>query len=208
MQNTEKSKPETLSDYARLYLKDYADAVAGFLNRLGLRPNTVTFLGLLGHLFAAFLIIRGFLVWAGIVTLFSGLFDFLDGSMARLRGESSSFGAFVDSVTDRYSEFVLFFSLMFYFYQQQDLFSCIGVALAVIGSVMVSYIRARGESLGYSVKIGVLSRLERYLILVPGLLFGFSKVAIWIVAILANFTAIQRIAYVRRQAHAQQSLQR
>jgi CDP-diacylglycerol--glycerol-3-phosphate 3-phosphatidyltransferase len=208
MQSTENSKPETLSDYARFYLKDYADAAAGFLTHLGLRPNTVTVLGLLGQLFAAYLVIRGFLIWAGVVTLFSGLLDFLDGSMARLRGESSSFGAFVDSVTDRYSEFVLFFAVMFYFYQRQDLFSCIGVALAVIGSVMVSYVRARGESLGYSVKIGVLSRLERYIVLVPGLLFNIPAIAVWIIGVLANFTALQRIAYVRRQAYAQQSLQK
>jgi CDP-diacylglycerol--glycerol-3-phosphate 3-phosphatidyltransferase len=207
MQSAGSGKPETLSDYARFYLKDYADAVAGFLNRLGLRPNTVTFLGLLGHFLAAYLVIRGFLAWAGVVTLFSGLFDFLDGSMARLRGESSSYGAFVDSVTDRYSEFVLFFALMFYFYQQQNLFSCIGVTLAVIGSVMVSYVRARGESLGYSVKIGILSRLERYIVLVPGLLFNIPAIAVWIIGVLANFTALQRIAHVRRQACAQRSLQ-
>ncbi len=208
MQNIGNKKPQTLSDYARIYFKDYADAVAGFLNRLGLHPNTVTFLGFLGHLFAAYLILRGIMVWAGVVILISGLFDFLDGSMARLRGEANPFGAFIDSVTDRYSEFVLFFSLLFYFYQRQDLLSSIGVALAIIGSVMVSYTRARGEGLGYSVKIGILSRLERYLVLVPGLLFNIPTIAVWIIGVLANFTALQRIAYVRRQAFASQPPQK
>jgi CDP-diacylglycerol---glycerol-3-phosphate 3-phosphatidyltransferase len=126
-------------------------------------------------------------------------FDFLDGMVARLRKEPSDFGAFVDSVTDRYSELVLFGGLLIYYLLQSNWVACIGIYLAAIGSQMVSYARSRAESLGFEAKIGILTRFERYLVMVPSLIFNYPMVGVWILAIFTNITAMQRIFYVRQQ---------
>jgi CDP-diacylglycerol--glycerol-3-phosphate 3-phosphatidyltransferase len=123
--------------------------------------------------------------------------------MARLRGEPSDFGGFVDSVTDRYSELIIFLGLIIFYAEQAEWLSCIVVYLAAAGSVLVSYVRSRAESLGYEAKVGILTRLERYVVLVPSLVLGRPMIGMWIIAILANVTAIQRIWYDRRQAHVQ-----
>jgi CDP-diacylglycerol---glycerol-3-phosphate 3-phosphatidyltransferase len=136
----------------------------------------------------------------GIIILAMGPVDALDGTMARLRGEPSSFGAFVDSITDRYSELVIFGGLLYYYLQQGNTLAAVLVYLAAAGSVLVSYVRARGQSLGYDTKIGILTRLERYLVLAPALILNLPLVALWIIAILANITAFQRIMDVRRLA--------
>jgi len=190
----------TFTDLLRKTFKGTGQTAARFLNRLGVHPDTVTLLGLAGHIGGAMLAATGHMTWAGIVILLMAPLDFLDGALARLKGETSQFGAFLDSVTDRYSEFVILGGLLVYFLQQQDWLSCGAVFLAATGSVMVSYIRARAESLGFQAKVGLLSRVERYIILIPGLLFNIPAIAIWIIAVLSHFTALQRIVSVRRQA--------
>ncbi|MFO7584965.1 MAG: CDP-alcohol phosphatidyltransferase family protein [Anaerolineales bacterium] len=135
-----------------------------------------------------------------MLVLIGGPFDALDGTMARLRGEASDFGAFVDSVTDRYSELFILGGLSFYFTQTGDWLSVMGCYAAAVGSVMVSYTKARAVSLKFNADVGILTRVERYLVIAPLLLFNLPVVAIWIVAVLANVTALQRIWKVRRQA--------
>ena len=142
----------------------------------------------------------GHMTTGGFVILVSGIFDALDGSMARLRNESTRFGAFVDSVTDRYSDLSIFGGLLAWFIQQQDWLTCGIIYVAAVGTVMVSYVKARAESLGYSAKVGMLSRVGRYLVIVPGLVFNIPVISIWIIAIFANYTALQRIWHVRKQA--------
>jgi CDP-diacylglycerol--glycerol-3-phosphate 3-phosphatidyltransferase len=131
-----------------------------------------------------------------------GPVDALDGTMARLRGEASDWGAFVDSVTDRYSELVIFGGLLFYYLQQDNWLAVMLAYLAAAGSILVSYTRARAQSLGVETKVGLLTRFERYAILAPGLVFNLTVPALWILAIFANLTAIQRIYDVRRQVHS------
>ena len=191
---------KTFTDLLRKTFRGAGQTAARFLNRLGIHPDTVTLLGLAGHFGGAVLAATGHMTWAGVVILIMAPLDFLDGALARLRGETSKFGAFLDSVTDRYSEFVILGGLLFYFLQEQDWLSCGAVFLAATGSVMVSYIRARAESLGFQAKVGLLSRVERYLILIPGLIFNIPAIAIWLIAALSHFTALQRIASVHRQA--------
>jgi CDP-diacylglycerol--glycerol-3-phosphate 3-phosphatidyltransferase len=193
------NKPKTFTDQGRLFFKGIVDPVAGFLNRIGLKPNTVTLLGLLGQIVGAYFIAQGKIQIGGIIVLFMAPIDALDGTMARLRGESTTFGAFIDSVTDRYSEFVLFFGLMIFYINQQDWLACILIYLAAAGSMMVPYTRSRAETLGFEAKNGLLSRFERYLIIIPSLLLNIPMVAIWILAFFTNLTAIQRILYVRSQ---------
>lgn len=195
-------KPVTLTDFLRKKFKYILDPVAGFLNRLGLVPNTVTLLGLAGNAIGAYFLATGQITVGGIIILLMGPVDALDGTMARLRGESTDFGAFVDSVTDRYSELVIFLGLMVYYLQQQNWLACALVYLAAAGSVLVSYIRARAQSVGMDTKVGIFTRVERFIVLAPCLIFNQPMIALWAIAILANFTALQRILHVRKQAYA------
>lgn len=201
----QEDKPKTLTDQLRVVFKGVLDPIAVFFNRLGILPNTMTLLGLVGHTIGAFFLFRGNMMIGGLIILAMAPVDALDGAMARLRGESSAFGAFVDSVTDRYSELVIFLGLIIFYTLQSAWLNCVGVYLAAAGSIMVSYARARAEALGYEAKVGILTRLERYLVLVPTLILNVPMVGIWIVAVLANITAIQRIVYVRKQAYARMS---
>ena len=202
-QNEINPDPITLTDQLRKRFKHLADPIGAFLNNLGLMPNTITILGLVGNTIGAYFLMQGNMLVGGLLILAMGPVDALDGTMARLRGEPKPFGAFVDSVTDRYSELVIFLGLLLYYNQQGDAVSILGVYLAAAGSVMVSYVRARAQSLGYEAKVGILTRVERYAVLAPSLILGFPLVGIWIVAVLANITAFQRIVHVRRLAHAQ-----
>jgi CDP-diacylglycerol--glycerol-3-phosphate 3-phosphatidyltransferase len=202
----------TLTDRLRIIFRGVTEPIAGFFNRIGLMPNTMTLLGLAGNIAGAILLAQGNMVWGGILILIMGPVDALDGTMARLRGMAGSFGAFVDSVTDRYSELIIFGGLIYYYAQQNDMISSIAVYAAAAGSVLVSYIRSRGQSLGWDTKVGILTRAERYLVLAPTLILGginsnLPLIGIWIIAILANVTAIQRIIDVRRQARQEQSTQ-
>lgn len=196
----------TFSDRMRVVFKGVLDPVGAFFNRLGIYPNTMTLLGLAGNIIGAVLIALGYMTLGGIVVLIMGLIDTLDGTMARLRGMPSEFGAFVDSVTDRYSELVIFAGLLYYFLQKGDWLTPLAIYIAAGGSVLVSYVRARAASLGMDTKVGFLSRFERYLVLAPSLIFNIPMVGIWIIAIFANFTALQRIVDVRRQAHEQNKI--
>jgi len=190
----------TLTELVRAYLGKSLDPIAIFLNRLGLAPNTVTLIGLAGNLVGALSLARGEFLIGGLLVLAMGPVDALDGTMARLRGERSDFGAFVDSVTDRYSELLIFAGLIGYYLQMGEAAMAGAVFAAWGGSVLVSYVKARGEALGFEVRGGILTRMERFLVLGPSLVFGYPSVGILGVAVFANITAIQRIYLVRRQA--------
>ena len=198
---TVKKEVITLTDQARVAFKRILDPLATLLNRLGLMPNTVTILGLLGNVIGAYLIARGYLTVGGIVVLLMGPVDALDGTMARLRGMAGKFGAFVDSVTDRYSELVIFAGLLYYFVQQGNQTAILLVFASAAGSVLVSYIRSRGQSLGWDTKVGILTRMERYLVLAPAIILNYPVVGLWIIAVFSNLTALQRIIDIRRQAY-------
>ncbi len=192
-------QPKTFTDYLRKVFKHILDPVAGWLVKIGLHPNVVTVIGLIGHFAAAVLIVFGRVPLGGLVTLIMAPIDAVDGTMARIRGEPTAFGAFVDSVTDRYSEILLFGSLLIYFGIQENFTGVILAFLAVTGSMMVSYARTKAESLGFDSKIGLLSRVERYLILIPCLIFNIPIVALWVLAIFTHITALQRVFYVRKK---------
>lgn len=195
----EKEK-QTFTDFLRKVFKGVLEGIAKFFIWLGIKPNMITAAGLIGNIAASVLIATGQMFWGGIIAMLVGPLDALDGTMARLLSESSSYGAFIDSVTDRYSEIALFGGLLIFFIETGTWQDALLVFLAVVGSVMVSYVRARAESLDYSAKVGLITRAERYLILIPGIIIGYPRISLWILAILANFTAIQRIWHVRKQA--------
>ena len=198
MENRQK-QPLTFTDRLRVIFKGILNPVAAFLNRLGLMPNTMTILGLVGNVIAAYFLSQGQMLVGGIIVLMMGPVDALDGSMARLRGEDSAFGAFVDSVTDRYSELFIIGGLIWYYSQQaQPQYVMMGYAAAA-GSVLVSYTRARAQSLGKDSKIGILTRVERYLVMAPALIFNIAPVGLALIALFSNVTALQRIYDIRRQ---------
>jgi len=206
-----KTSRMTLTDQFRVFFKGILDPLGKFFNRLGLMPNTMTILGLVGNVVGAVLLSQGQFVAGGILILIMGPVDALDGTMARLRGMTGSFGAFVDSVTDRYSELVIFAGLLYYYLVQANYLAAMLVYFAAAGSVLVSYVRSRGQSLGWDTKVGILTRMERYLVLAPALVLSFISpvipiIGVAIIAIFGNITAIQRIIDVRRQAHIDNQL--
>jgi len=195
------SSKKTFSDYLRLWFKWVLDPLGRFFNSLGLTPNTMTMLGLIGNSFGAYFLARGDMLTGGILVLLMTPIDALDGTMARLRGESSDFGAFVDSVSDRYAELIIYGGLLYHFLSLGEPLGGMLVFGAAAGSVLVSYVKARAEGLGYEAKVGLLTRVERYLVLAPALVFNQLIIGLAIIALFANITALQRIWYVRRQAH-------
>jgi len=190
----------TFTEMLRIRFRHILDPAGAFLNRLGIAPNTLTLAGMIGNFIGALFLARGNFLVGGIILLIMGPMDALDGTMARLRGEPTDFGAFVDSVTDRYSELFIFGGLLYHYLSVGEPVMGLLVFLAAAGSVMVSYVRARAQSLGYEAKRGILTRVERFLVLIPSLILGFPQAGLAIVAVLANITALQRIIIVRRQA--------
>ncbi len=193
-----KSKP-IFSDQLRSIFKNVLDPIGTFLNGLGLTPNAITLLGLAGTTVGAYILALGNIRLGGIVLFTFVLVDTLDGTMARLRGESTDFGAFVDSVSDRYAEFITFGGLLYYFLSQSDYPGVVVTFAATAGSVLVSYVKARAEGLGFTAKVGILTRVERYIVLIPLLIFNQPFVAVVLIALLGNITALQRILFVRAQ---------
>jgi CDP-diacylglycerol--glycerol-3-phosphate 3-phosphatidyltransferase len=201
VEHSEEKERTTFTDRTRIRFKVLLVKIATFLNNLGLMPNTITIFGLVGNTIGAVFLSQGQMTIGGIIILAIGPVDALDGTMARLRGMEGKFGGFVDSVTDRYSELVIFGGLLYYYVNQGNVLVSMLVFLATAGSVLVSYIRSRGQSLGWDTKVGILTRMERYLVLAPTLIFNIPIVGLWIIAIFANVTAIQRIIDIRRQAY-------
>jgi len=193
----------SFENFLRKTFKTPLDWLASRLMKLGITPNHVTLFGLVGTIGAAVLIAFGYLRWAGLVAALMAPLDAVDGALARLRGTPKRFGAFFDSVIDRYDELILLGALVLYFYSQNDLTGVLLTFLAVIGSVMVSYTRARAEGLGLDAKTGILTRIERSIVLIIGLLFAKPIFSVGIIAVLANITAIQRIAKVWQQSKAE-----
>src|SRR5712692_174292 len=177
---------------------------------LGITPNTLTVLGLLLSILTAFIIAQGWLFACGLLVLFAGIFDMFDGAMARARNAATTFGAFFDSTLDRYSESIILFGLLFYALREpglQDRFWPFGneqpwlivlIYIAVVGSLMVSYAKARAEGLGLECKTGLLARPERVVILAIGLLTGAVIWALVILAIFSNVTTVERIVHIWR----------
>jgi CDP-diacylglycerol--glycerol-3-phosphate 3-phosphatidyltransferase len=193
----------SLEVFLRKLFKGVIDPIASLFIKMGLKPNTITALGFILTILAAYFTATGRFLIAGLILLVGAPLDVVDGSMARLRGEPTRFGGFIDSVTDRYSELVLLLGLLFYYVQQQSLSACLLTFIAAAGSVMVSYTKARAESLGFTAKVGLLTRVERMIIMVAFLLIKRPIIALWIISIGANITAIQRMWFVYKQSKEQ-----
>jgi CDP-diacylglycerol---glycerol-3-phosphate 3-phosphatidyltransferase len=191
-------------------VRQFVNSIMRPLARLGITPNTLTLLGLLLSILTALVISQGFLLAGGLLVLFAGIFDMFDGAMARVRNAASTFGAFLDSTLDRYSESIILFGLFYYALQRPGLHDALWpfpyeqpwmialIYIAGIGSLMVSYAKARAEGLGLECKTGLLARPERVVILAIGLLTGTVMWALVLLAIFSHVTAIERIVHVGR----------
>jgi CDP-diacylglycerol--glycerol-3-phosphate 3-phosphatidyltransferase len=189
-----------VEQFLRTNFKELLDKVSQQLYQKGVRANQVTLVGLLGSALVAYLVAHGHLFIGGLLLVLFAPLDAVDGSLARLSGQTSRFGAFLDSFTDRYEELLIFAGLGYFFAVRGNFNGVLLSFFAAIGSVMVSYARARAEALGFEAKVGILTRIERTVIMILGLLFGIPLVALGIIALLANFTAWQRFFHVREQA--------
>lgn len=176
----------------------------GFLAaRTGLSPNAFTLLGLALNVLVAAVIASGNLVLAGVLALGAGAFDMLDGAVARVTNRITRFGGFLDSTLDRYSEAVLYFGLLVYLLRAGGNETGILLVYAtVVGSIMVSYARARAEAAGVKAEVGLFARPERVILLALFLILRHPVWALWILAVLTNLTTAQRILHVWRVTRA------
>jgi len=179
-------------------VRHWSDPVGRVLFRLRLRPNHLTVIGLVVSFFAAGAFIAGHLRSAGTLLVLAGLCDLLDGSLARASGQVTAFGAFLDSVIDRYSDLVVLLGIVVLFARTPNARGALVAMAGLVGSVMVSYTKARAESIGIECNVGVMERPERMICLIAGALLDQLEPALWVLAILANVTALQRIVVTRR----------
>jgi soluble lytic murein transglycosylase len=181
-------------------LRGWSDPVGQALVRLRLRPNHLTIAGLGVSVLAAAAFVTGHVRTGGILLLLAGLFDFFDGSLARASGQVTPFGAFLDSVIDRYSDLIVLLGIVVLFAQMPHMRGAVVAMAGLIGSTMVSYTKARAESIGVRCDIGFMERPERMICLIGGAVLDLLEPALWILAILANLTALHRIVFTRRMA--------
>ena len=160
-----------------------------------IHPNVLTFLGLVINIVAAFLFAAGRFRVAGLVVIGAGLFDMVDGRVARETNRVTRFGGFFDSVIDRYSDLALFVGLLVFYASINRFFYIVLTAIVMTGSVMVSYTRARAENAIPKCKVGFLERPERIVLIILGALFDRMAPVLWVIAVLSNLTVIHRMIY-------------
>lgn len=165
-----------------------------------IHPNVLTFLGLLINAWAAWLFAAGNFRFAGFVVIGAGLFDMVDGRVARETNQVTRFGGFFDSVVDRYSDLALFVGLLVYYARIDRFFYIVLTAIVMTGSVMVSYARARAECTIPKCKVGFLERPERVVLVIIGALFNRMAPVLWVIAVLSNITVIHRMIYTFQEA--------
>ena len=190
----------TFTEKCRQWFKGFGDNAAAFLLKLGLTANMVTVIGCLGHIGACWLAYKGQYTWAGVLLIVFAVFDFFDGTMARMStgGKGTKFGAVLDSSTDRYAEFLIFGGILLNNAAKQNLLMTAVCVAAMMGAFLVPYTRAKGEIYGLDMRLGIMSRLERYIVLVACLLIGYPNIAMIVIAVFANITAIQRLLFMKK----------
>jgi len=192
-----------LSEGVKTEFLKFLEPISRFLEKLGVHPHILTFLGLLFSLLAANFFRIGRFFWGGIFVALAGICDLLDGKLARGANQASKFGALLDSTVDRYSEGFIFLGLALYWRFSYLLWVII---LGLLGSFIVSYVRARSEGFGVECKVGMFKREERITYLSVGAMLGaiplighlIFGLVLWIIAVFVNITVIQRILHFRR----------
>jgi CDP-diacylglycerol--glycerol-3-phosphate 3-phosphatidyltransferase len=178
-----------------LFFGRIIQAIVSALALSRVHPNVLTFIGLLINIWAAFLFSYGRFVTAGLVVIGAGLFDMVDGRVARETNRVTRFGGFFDSVLDRYSDLALLVGLLVYYASINRFFYVVLTAIVMTGTVLISYTRARAENTIAKCKIGFLERPERVVLIIIGALANRMAPVLWVIAVLSNITVISRIIY-------------
>ena len=171
------------------------DRIVRWLALSRIHPNVLTFLGLVINAWAAFLFAQGKFRWGAAVVIGAGVFDMVDGRVARATDRVTRFGGFFDSVLDRYSDLALYVGLLVYYASINRFFYIVLTAIVMTGSVMVSYVRARAECTIPKCKVGFLERPERIVLIIIGALFDRMAATLWVIAVLSNLTVLHRMIY-------------
>lgn len=188
------------------------DAIVRLLALTRVNPNVLTLMGLVVNSYAAFLFgyatgenQRRMFLYAGLVIIGSGFFDLVDGRVARASNRVSVFGGFFDSVVDRYSDASLFLGLQVFYGRGGRFFYVVLAAIAMISAIMVSYTRARAESLIGTCRVGFMERPERLVLLIIGAQFDVMAPVLWVIAVLSTITVIHRITYTWQRTRQMES---
>ncbi len=190
-----------ISRWIRTWNSRYLAPLVGFLAEAGVRPDTLTLLGLAAEVLAGVLLALNGWGWALAMLLLGQIFDSLDGDLARRCGNDSPFGGFVDSICDHYGDLAVYLGLLWHSLQLAARVDVILIAVALFGSVFGSHVRSRAGMAGVDTRrIGLFTRFERTLVLAAGILLNQLSIALWVLAILNNFSALQRIIYTVRAA--------
>jgi len=189
-----------LIDIRRKLANRITDPIVGTLSKSGITPNTLTLINLALNIAAAYIIATSYFLLGGVLVLVSGLFDLLDGALARFTKQSTKFGAILDSTVDRISEAAILCGLLIWYIPQGANFEIVLIFVVLIGSFLVSYIRARAEGLGWQCQVGLFSRAERVIVLAIGLLVNQIFIALCVLVVFVFITVIQRLVYLRKQA--------
>ncbi|MCE2491047.1 MAG: CDP-alcohol phosphatidyltransferase family protein [Alphaproteobacteria bacterium] len=184
---------EVLRQQIGALLEGLLRPIAQTLARSDISPNHVTVAGLVVNLIAAWLITRGDFFFAGVMYLLGGGFDLLDGMLARATNKVTAVGAYLDSTLDRISEGVIFAAIAYVFAREGQAVDAGMVLLALLGSLLVSYTRARAEALSVACKMGIATRPERVVLIALGLVTGWLAPVIYLLVVLTGITVIQRI---------------
>ena len=187
---------DTFTDWARTQAGVILMPIARVMGRLGIHPNMITVLGLLLQVGVGVVFGLGYITLGGWLLLIVAPVDALDGALARALGKQSRFGAFLDSTLDRLSDAGLILGLTAHYLRQEVSIAVVLCLVALVGAMMVSYTRARAESLGFVCKVGLLTRMERIVLIGALSAVGLPTVMIWALALLSVFTVIQRILHV------------
>jgi CDP-diacylglycerol--glycerol-3-phosphate 3-phosphatidyltransferase len=189
-----------LSKYGRGWIAAPLTYIARGLEATGISPNALTLIGFLLTLLVAVILATGNLFAGGLLLIFAALFDTLDGALARHSQQVTVFGAFLDSIMDRYSEAVTLFALIFFYSASSEgRINVLLLTATLIGSLLVSYARARAEAVNIECKEGFFQRTERIVVLIIGLVTGWMTPVLWVLAIFTNLTAAQRVFDVYRK---------
>jgi CDP-diacylglycerol--glycerol-3-phosphate 3-phosphatidyltransferase len=206
--NNTPQEPQSITGQIGAGGKRIVDSIVNLLASLRVHPNILTLIGLIVNIFAMILFAKGIFVWAALVIMFAGIFDMVDGEVARRTKRVTKFGAFFDSVIDRYSDMLLLLGLIIWYAKIGRILYVWLTGLVLIGSVLTSYTRARAESLIPSCKVGFLERPERIVLLIIGAVTDRMAAVLWVMAILSNWTVSQRIWYTWRELSAAERQQR
>ncbi|MFW6117928.1 MAG: CDP-alcohol phosphatidyltransferase family protein [Chloroflexota bacterium] len=190
-----------LADIRRNLAHSITDPIVGILSKSGITPNALTIINLALNIAAAFIIATGNFLLGGILVLVAGLFDILDGALARFIKQTTRFGAILDSVADRISEAAILCGLLIWYIPQEGTgLEIVLIFIVLIGSFLVSYIRARAEGLGWQCQVGLFTRAERVIVLAIGLLINQIFIVLCVLVVFVFFTVVQRLIHLWKQS--------